>query len=280
MAKQKKDGNWNIYEKYRKATFKAKTIWDEKGMISEQGTLDLKDLDLKGFFDFPKPVALIKKAMSIGTDEESIILDFFAGSGTTAQAAMELNAADSGDRKFVLVQMPEECKDQSNAKEAGFRTIADICKERIRRASNRTGRKGESQNQGFSVFRLTASTFRIWQDYNGTNLVELESKLDLFESPLIDGWKPENLLIEILLLEGFALDSKIEKLKNHRKNTVHHVSSDSCEHKLLVCLDAKIHEETVKALEFQENDVFVCLDSALTDQGKMRLADVCRLKTI
>lgn len=102
VAKIKKDGNYNIYEKYRKETYKAKTIWEEVDMITEKGTVELGEHGLAKYFEFPKPVALIKKCLELGTHENSIILDFFAGSGTTGQAVLELNKEDKGKRQFIL----------------------------------------------------------------------------------------------------------------------------------------------------------------------------------
>ena len=102
VAKSKKDGNYNIYEKYRKNTYKAKTIWDEIEMITEKGTVELGEHGLSKYFEFPKPIALIKKCLELGTSENSTVLDFFAGSGTTAQAVLELNKEDNGQRHFIL----------------------------------------------------------------------------------------------------------------------------------------------------------------------------------
>lgn len=102
VAKRKKDGKFNIYEKYRKETYKAKTIWDEVEMITEKGTVELGEHGLAKYFEFPKPVALIKKCLELGTKKDSIVLDFFAGSGTTGQAVLELNKEDNGHRKFIL----------------------------------------------------------------------------------------------------------------------------------------------------------------------------------
>lgn len=102
VAKIKKDGKYNIYEKYRKTTYKAKSIWNEIEMITEKGTVQLGEMDLAEYFDFPKPIELVKKCLQIGTRENSIVLDFFAGSGTTGQAVMELNKEDGGNRKFIL----------------------------------------------------------------------------------------------------------------------------------------------------------------------------------
>ena len=102
VARKKNDGNYNIYEKYRKTTYKAKSIWAETEMTTEHGTVQLGEMGLADKFDFPKPVELISKCLQIGSNPDSIILDFFAGSGTTGQAVMELNKKDNGKRRFIL----------------------------------------------------------------------------------------------------------------------------------------------------------------------------------
>lgn len=105
VAKQKKDGGWNIYEKNRKSTFKVKSIWDESEMRTEKGTIDLRKLFNGSVFAHPKPVDLIKRCIQIGSDENDIVLDFHAGSGTTAQAVLELNKEEKGsNRQFILVE--------------------------------------------------------------------------------------------------------------------------------------------------------------------------------
>ena len=114
---------------------KVNTVWLDKELNNQNGTVELKILfNDKKFFDFPKPSGTAKKILSVvNVGEEDIILDFFAGSGTTAQAVLELNKEDGGNRRFILVQMPEPCDEQSEAFKAGYKTIADIAKERIRR---------------------------------------------------------------------------------------------------------------------------------------------------
>lgn len=104
VAKQKTSGEFGIYEKYRKTTYKAKTIWFENEVISEQGTIELGKLGLADKFNFPKPSYLIKKIIQLGSDKDSLILDFCAGSGTTAHAVLDLNKQDGGTRNFILVE--------------------------------------------------------------------------------------------------------------------------------------------------------------------------------
>lgn len=113
VAKAKRDGGFNIYEKYRKSTYKAKSIWDEVFMITEHGTVQLGEMKLADKFDFPKPVELILKCLQIGSKTDSICLDFFAGSGTMGQAVLELNKKDGGNRHFILCTNNENniCED-------------------------------------------------------------------------------------------------------------------------------------------------------------------------
>lgn len=102
VAKQRRDGWWNIYEKYRKTTTRAKSIWDESEMRTELGTILLRKMFGRNVFDFPKPLALMKKVLKLSTKADSVILDFFAGSGTTAHAVLELNKEDNGNRRFII----------------------------------------------------------------------------------------------------------------------------------------------------------------------------------
>lgn len=128
------DGIIRIFQKERKLTQTAKTVWIDKRFISNKGTKESIDLLGKGIFDYPKPLKLVEQILQIGSEEESIILDFFSGSSTTAHAVMQLNAEDEGNRKYIMVQLPEETPEDSEARKAGYDTIPEIAKERIRRA--------------------------------------------------------------------------------------------------------------------------------------------------
>jgi adenine-specific DNA-methyltransferase len=132
---------------------------------------------------------------------------------------------------------------------------------------------------GFKVLHLNHSNFKDWRPYDGQESDQLETLFDHFETPLIEGWQPENLLTEILLLQGFPLDSRIQSLPEFKKNDVKGVSSEFCQHRLCICLDAKIQLETA-ALRLQPEDILVCLDSALSDEAKIQLSDQCNLKVI
>jgi adenine-specific DNA-methyltransferase len=280
VARQKRDGKWNIYEKSRKSTTKVKSIWSETEVISEQGTVELGELELGGAFDHPKPVALIKKCLQIAMDKHGIVLDFFAGAATTAHALLLQNAEDGGTRHFILVQFPEPIGADYSAISQDFRTVADIGKERIRRAIAKM-RKGKAEGDlGFKVYKLDRSNFKAWQDYHGEDMKQLEMLFDRVETPLVEGWTPESLLTEVMLIQGFPLDSTVTQQHEFKKNNVQLIESDASAHRLFVCLDKKIHEETEKALKVSPGDIFVCLDSAMTDQAKMRLSNNCTLATI
>lgn len=105
FAKQTRDGGWRVFEKYRKETVKAKSIWFDTKHISEQGTTELGRLGLSNAFEFPKPIGILEDCLMLATDDDSIILDSFAGSGTTAHAVLKLNAQDKGNRRFILIEM-------------------------------------------------------------------------------------------------------------------------------------------------------------------------------
>ena len=127
VARAKRDGTFNIYEKYRKTTYKAKSIWLETDVITEKGTVELGEIGLAERFTFPKPLFLLKKCLQIGTNPNDIILDFFAGSGTTGHAVLKLNAEDNGNRKFIL------CTNNEN------NICRDVTYERIKRVIDKEG---------------------------------------------------------------------------------------------------------------------------------------------
>jgi adenine-specific DNA-methyltransferase len=266
------DDKEQLYEAYLK----------RKNVSTRQATDELQNLMGDKVFDNPKPSSLLRYLMSIIPDKNALVLDFFAGSCTTAHAVLAANLSDGGKRQFIVVQIPELCRDGSPAKECGYKTIAEIGKERLRRSIKalKPGHKHTGGDLGFRVLRLSTSHFRNWQRYRGTDVKQLQILLDEAENTLVEGWTPESLLIEVMLIEGFALDSSITAVSSIKANSVQLVTSNHCAHKLLVCFDPQVKEATLASLELRTEDVFVCLDSALTDQGKQRLADRCTLRTI
>jgi adenine-specific DNA-methyltransferase len=172
------------------------------------------------------------------------------------------------------------CDRESSAYKAGYNNIAQIGIDRLRNVNKKFKKENKNYDNGFRVYKLSKSSFNSWDDYEGVETKELEQRLELFNTPLIKGWKRQDLIPEILLIEGFSIDSKIEKSKKFTKNEVQEISSEFCNHKILICLDEKIETETITALVMDKNDIFVCFDSAISDQVKMRLSDLFKLKTI
>lgn len=217
IAKQRRDGEWNIYEKSRKATTKPKSIWDETDVINEQGTIELGVLGLASYFDHPKPLGLIKKILYISTDADSedIVLDFFSGSSTVADAIIQLNAEDGGNRRFIMVQLPEALAENSDAHNAGFNNICEIAKERIRRAGDKIIIETEKRelDTGFKVFKLDSSNLKRWDSEFGN----LEEHLFAAQYNILEGRSQGDLLYEIMIKQGISLNAEIREVKIGRK---------------------------------------------------------------
>lgn len=265
---------------------KPKSVWNDKNISNEAGTLEYKSLMGNINFSNPKSVELIKTCLIQSIDKDDLVLDFFSGSGTTAQATLELNR-NGKNCKFICVQIGESIQENTEAYKAGFRQISDITAERIRRASNRIKTELDSQlpmdekpDLGFRFYRLEQSNFRKWTEYEGKNVKELGDLFRQFESPLVEDWKIENVLAEIVLIEGFPLSSNQIIDEKFERNKVYCISHEFNEHQLFVCLDNEIYEDTVEVVaDLPKQDIFICLDSALTDEAKIKLADVCQIKT-
>jgi adenine-specific DNA-methyltransferase len=283
----KKDNSWSVQFKQRLnlAGKKPRSMTSDFGGTIE-GKKEVSEIfGSDKIFSYPKSVKHIKKILEFVNDKNSTILDFFAGSATTAHAVLDMNREDGGKRKFIMIQLPEVCEDGSEAYKAGFKTIADISKERISRVIKKivseNDIKGLSKiDVGFKVFKLQKSHFNEWQDYKGSNVNEL---MDLFakqEDALVEGWKPEDLIVEIMLQEGFPLHSKISTMDSIKDNKVIQVKSEFCNHVIFICLDEKVGDKTINDLPLTDKDIFICVDKALTDQQKVSLSDKGVIKTI
>jgi adenine-specific DNA-methyltransferase len=201
---------WDIFQKdylnssegEQKGT-KPKTIWDEKEMNYQNGTVSVRELFDNNPFDFPKPVEMLKRLIELSSNQNDIVLDFFAGSSTTAHALLRLNLKDKGNRKFIMIQLPELCDEKSEAFKAGYKTIAEISKERIRRAAAKIKEENPEYNGdlGFKVFKLDSTNIKLWEvDFDMT-----ERTLEDFISNIKTDRREEDVLYEILLKYGLDL---------------------------------------------------------------------------
>lgn len=190
-----------------------------------QGSSDFNELMKDNSFSYPKSVNLMKYLLKIASNENSIILDFFSGSATTAQAVMELNSETGGNRKFVLVQLPEECD-----KDFKYKTICEIGEERIRRAGNKIKQEANADMDcGFRVFKIDSSNMKDIY-YTPTDLQQ--SQLNMFESNIKEDRTAEDLLTQVILDLGLTLDLSIEERKIINNN-VYFVENNS----LVACFD-------------------------------------------
>lgn len=208
---------------------KSKSFWIGGDISTDVGRRLYKELMDDSSFDYPKPIEYIKRILCLGTERDSIILDFFAGSGTTSHAVMQLNKEDGGNRKFICVQLPELCDANSEAYKAGYRTIADISKERIRRAvakiraeveTEQAKQQGQLQfdevqsqtampDLGFKVFRLSDSNFKEWREIYGTDQEQWKQQTIDFLNPVAENATTDNIVYELLLKNGKNLNGTI-----------------------------------------------------------------------
>ena len=191
------------------------TIWLDTSNTANAAD-ELKNLfNKKSYFDTPKPVPYIIKMAKLATNPNDLILDFFSGSGTTAHAVMQLNAEDGGNRRYICVQLPEETDENSEARKAGFAHIAEIAKERIRRAGTQLQgslKDGQSVDTGFKVFKLTESHFKQWRRPLSGSLNEQQqlALLEEFQNIVHEHASVENMAYELMLRLGFELTDSIE----------------------------------------------------------------------
>ena len=254
----------------------SKTWWDDVGTTTH-GTEIIKELfNGKNIFSSPKPVDLIKRMIQLGDHTKNgIILDFFSGSGTTAHAVYEKNLEDKGNRKYICVQLPEPTQEDTEAFKAGYKTITDIGKERIRRAIKKIKEDSRQQSLldqnknnldlGFKVFKLDKSNFKIWDEEvskDKSTSEQVEMHLEDFVNPKSS---EEDLLYEILIKTGFQLTTKIKALKLVDK-TVYSVEDNA----LLICLDKKITKELITEMAKLKPARVVCLDIGFENKDHLK----------
>ena len=220
-------------------------------------------------FDTPKPVRLLSQMLRIGANSDSLILDFFSGSATTAHSVMHLNAEDGGNRKFIMVQIPEKTDEKSEAYKAGYKNICEIGKERIRRAGKKVkeeaGSSAQNLDTGFRVLKLDSS--------NMANVMftpsEMPVELSLFDEVLEsmaenikEDRTPEDLLFQVMPMCNLPLSSKIEELEIHGKKVF--AVNDNF---LVACFDNDINEDVITTIAKMKPYYFIMRDSSAANDN-------------
>ena len=259
-----------------------KTIWLYNEVGSNDSAAEMREIfDGNIVFDSPKPSSLIKHILKLTANNNGVVLDFFAGSGTTAHAVMALNDEDGGSRQCISVQMPEEVDKKSNGSYAFLKklgkplNIAEIAKERIRRAGDMMGRG----DVGFKVFTLAPSNYTEWSVVTEEDGIEkLEGEIRLFaDNPLISGYREEDIIYEVILKEGLSLTSEVERIDSGFK---HYRVTDEDSH-IFISFEKKVAQKDIENLKPTDRDIVVCFDSAvdISTTTTMRERGV-KLKTI
>jgi|AntAceMinimDraft_1070359.scaffolds.fasta_scaffold13358_2 adenine-specific DNA-methyltransferase len=212
-----------VYTKnYQKEGGKPRSLLvDERFGRSRTGSTEALRLLGGSYFDNPKPSKLVKYLIGIGTHKDSLVLDFFAGSATTGHAVMALNAEDGGNRRHIQVQLPEPIGIESDAGRAGFSTIADIARERIRRAGAKIKEEVSDQlsareiplDFGFRSYKLSDTSFVKWRETSEAELSDLAQRLAGLRGSADDDASPEALLTELLVKQGYSLSEQITQVE-------------------------------------------------------------------
>lgn len=266
VVKKGQDGKWNVYNKvYAKVDNEGNKIIRtklyrnhigfEENILNIQANYEMKRLFDKAYFSFPKPTTLLKYLLNMFNLENEIILDFFAGSATTAHAVMQLNAEDGGNRKYIMVQLPEPCDENSEAYKAGYKNIAEIAKGRIRRAGKKIKEEtGADIDYGFRVYKVDSSNMK--DVYYTPDKLD-QNILDELESNIKEDRTGLDLLTQVILEAGLELSLPIETKQISGKE-VYFVAGNS----LVACFDENIDEELIKQIAKLEPLKVVFRDSS------------------
>ena len=255
----------HIVGRYRKLAEDTSKFYTVVKHLNKNGVKDLEGIELSKIFDFPKPTSLVKEFI-LGTtilskNNNDIILDFFSGSATTAHAVMKLNAEDGGNRKFIMVQLPEKTDEKSEAYKAGYKNICEIGKERIRRAGRKIneelGVRNEKLDIGFRVLKLDSSNME--DVYYTPQEFELQS---LFNENVKADRTNEDLLFQVMLDLGIELSAKIES-KQIAGKKVHFVDDNY----LVACFDRDVNESTITEIAKLQPIYFVMRDASAANDN-------------
>ena len=275
----------------------ANDFWGTSYGSNQEASLALEKLLETRVFDFPKSVKLLSNIYRIGSDKNDLILDFFAGSGSTGQAIVELNQEDGGNRKYILVQLPEATDDKGEAYKAGYKKISDITIERNKRVVEKTQKelkekeekkKGElalddslanesesMSNLGFKVFKLQKSNFpRVEyapdpEKTHEENIEALKKYIKEKEAQLVNAFNKEELITEVLLKNGFKLNYTLAKQEQFTKNEI--LLATDGDKETLICLDVNLAEETIEHFKKNTEQKLIVLERALDTTKKWNL---------
>ncbi len=229
----------------------------------------------ENLFITPKPTELIRKMLRIASASDSIVLDFFAGTGTTAQAVLDLNVEDNGKRKFILVQLPEP-NNQEN-----YLTISDVTKDRVKRVINLINKKKTNKlslkpdtDLGFRFFKLSNSNFKPWNAELPKDAAALAKQLELHIEHVRDGRSQNDILYELLLKSGFPLTTPVESLTLAGKKVFSVAGGE-----LLICLEPDLTMEVIRAMATRKPERVVCLDAGFAGNDQLKTNAVEIFKT-
>ena len=243
-----KDGKYNIYRNFEQgiSIIPYDTLLIDDIGTTAKGAVLLKELDMTKTFDYSKPVELVRFFANLCTNNDDIILDFFSGSATTAHAVMQLNAEDNGNRKFIMVQLPELCDEKTEAYKAGYKNICEIGKERIRRAGKKILEQNPNVDTGFKVLKLDTSNLAQWDNSPAEKYGEIFSRLDDVEHSVKSNRSDMDVVYEVMLKLGSPLDNKVIPVKINDKKA--YAIGEDC--RVLVCIDYGKDGITPEDIEF------------------------------
>jgi len=267
-------------------------LWNYKdtGTVDD-GTKEVDNLLGKDIFDYPKPTRLIKRMLNLIGDKNALVLDFFAGSGTTAQAVLDLNSQDDGNRKFILIQLPERIEKNSLAAKAGYKKISNLTVDRIKKSIDKIKNQKEQEAKkeketlfgetikanidlGFKVFRLAPSNFRIWDNAISKEPDAIQQALFEHVDHISPEAKQEAILYELLLKSGFKLTTAIQQVTLEGK-LVYSVADGE----LLICLEKELSQEVIKAIAERKPSRVICLDGSFQNNDQLKTNAVQIMKS-
>lgn len=254
---------------------------------SEDGNKEIVELFGNKLFSFPKPSTFIQHFLNTISSKDYIVLDFFSGSGTLAQAVYQKNKEDGGNRKYICVQLSEKIDFQTQAGQAGYKTIPDIAKERIRRAAKKVGEEHKKETKiqkseipfeankvdpkndlGFKVFKLSESNFKQWQQIKNKDSKALEEQMKLFVDPVAETATIENMVYELMLKSGKNLNSKIKNEKGFYSIN---------DEELILLLD-KAEQKIIDGIISAKPKKVVALDKLFKDNDQLKTNTVLQMK--